>query len=184
MMAQTTVKVDAVKRQRSESECDLSSSPSVDSPIKKRNPDGSIILDMAPYLDAVGENDPAVVLDWDHAVCQAAVLAANLLHPVLPAWFLGAVYPITVTQFLTALIGHIGRVSGGVQGRSMLAPNTLPQCLEVRDRMRDLCFDAFLVTTYQGPLATVYVLSDAQRKTQGVRMGTFPPPGPGVQVFA
>ncbi len=51
----------------------------------------------AHCLDDVGEESPAVVLDWKRKKVCAAVSLANEVHPRLPVWMLDNYhYPITV----------------------------------------------------------------------------------------
>ena len=49
-------------------------------------------------LDGVGEEEPAVLLDWNPNQVRAAVALANRDRPALPAWMPDS-YPITVRNF-------------------------------------------------------------------------------------
>ena len=48
------------------------------------------------WLDGVGEDNPAVLLDWKPMQVRAAVALANRDRPALPAWIQPDGYPITV----------------------------------------------------------------------------------------
>lgn len=51
-------------------------------------------------LDQVGEDDPAILLDWDLEKVRAAVALANRVRPPLPFWMIEHYeYPIKVSHF-------------------------------------------------------------------------------------
>jgi hypothetical protein len=143
----------------------------------------------------VGENDPAICLEWNIANLSAAVDWANnnpANRPALPHWYPGvtaAAYPINVVgiqQGLSTLLAQCG--SGHQHGTVLLAPNTLEQSSRIRDTIRDLMLvDPFLLAICAGnrcPLARVYVIADGKRKTTGEHMVMQPlPAGYGVDVF-
>ena len=51
-------------------------------------------------LDDVGENNPAVLLDWKPEKVRAAVALANRNRPSLPSWMKPDGYPITVRIYI------------------------------------------------------------------------------------
>jgi hypothetical protein len=143
----------------------------------------------------VGENDPAICLDWNFVNLSAAVDWANIPanRPPIPPWYPGpggaAAYPINVVgiqQGLSTLLAQCG--SGHQNGTVLLAPNTLEQFARIRDKIRDLMLvDPFLLAICAGnrcPLARVFVIADGKQKTTGEHMAMQPlPAGYGVDVF-
>ncbi|KAI9015457.1 hypothetical protein DFJ74DRAFT_709395 [Hyaloraphidium curvatum] len=132
-------------------------------------------------LADVGEQVPAVLLDWDAAHLAAALHHANQARPPLPAWLLPAAYPITAAQLQYAIVSHVARVAGGRVGSSLLAPNDLGQYTAVSQELGFLNSDPFLLAACGGhgrfPLARVLVFSDNQRKTTARPMASRAPAG-------
>ena len=139
-------------------------------------------------LRNVGENDPAVCLDWNIGNINAAVLWANQNQPALPTWYNAGGYPITVGTIQDALVTLLAQSGSGHQlGRALLAPNDLEQCTRIKELISLLNhMDPFLLAICGGnrcPLARVYVLSDDKKKTTGQHMPMLPLQGVGVQAF-
>jgi hypothetical protein len=141
-------------------------------------------------VKGVGEDDPAICLDWNFANLSAAVAWANQQQPPLPPWYNpGAADPITVAgvrEGLTRLLANAG--SGSQHGTVLLAPNSLVEYTRIQQRIQQLMMlDAFLLAICgngRAPLARVYVIYDGRRQTTGVHMPMLLlPPGQGVQVF-
>lgn len=76
----------------------------------------------------VTENDPAVRFDWNYEVLGKFVEGANQ-NIVLPQAFFITTDPgtMTVNSLLNDIMNLLSRVSGGRNGNSLLAPNTLSQ---------------------------------------------------------
>jgi hypothetical protein len=139
----------------------------------------------------VGEDDPAICLEWNVANLLAAVDWANnaVNQPPLPPWYPGVAYPINVDgiqQGLSTLLAQCG--SGHQQGTVLLAPNTLEQSYRIREKIAYLKMgDPYLLAICAGnrcPLARVYVIADGKRNTMGEHMAMQPlPAGQGVQAF-
>ena len=140
-------------------------------------------------LRNVGENDPAICLDWNVDNVNAAVLWANQNQPALPTRYNAGGYPITVVTIQDALVTLLARSGSGHQlGRALLAPNDLEQFYRIQVQIERLNrMDPFLLAICGGnrcPLARVYVLADARRSITGQHMPMLPlPPGVGVLVF-
>jgi hypothetical protein len=143
-------------------------------------------------LDAVknvGEDDPAICLDWNLTNLADAVAWANKHHPALPAWYTAGVYPITEAGIQEGLVTLLAQCGSGEQlGMALLAPNTLEQYSRIREKIRDLMLvDPFLFAICgdnRCPLARVYVLADDKCSITGEHMLMQPlPQGFGVQAF-
>ena len=139
-------------------------------------------------LRNVGENDPAVCLDWNVDNVNAAVRWANQNQPTLPTWYNAGGYPIAVGTIQDALVTLLARSGSGHQlGRALLAPNDLEQYTRIQVQIaRCNHMDPFLLAICGGnrcPLARVYVLADAKKKTTGQHMQMLPLQGVGVQAF-
>lgn len=126
-------------------------------------------------LSKVGDDDPAVLLDWDVGCLERAVQHVNaaLPRPHLPAWLHGQ-YPLTVLKVQQALMRELAAAgSGSSQGMCLLAPNSQEQYTMICFRIRSLCYDAFMAELCGGPerapVAHIYVLADRKAQTQGVR---------------
>lgn len=92
----------------------------------------------------MGENDPALLISWEHDNLERFVAEAN--SPRVnqhPPW-LRAV-PLTMEEFQQDLIQFLCLVGGGSYGNSMVAPNTLTEYANVRMRLgRDIELDPFM----------------------------------------
>jgi hypothetical protein len=158
----------------------------------KRNADGSCTLTGAAAtkaLEHVGEQDPGVFLEWDTSCLVAAVAHANATQPAFPAWMPpGAAYPLHFAQLQQAVVLHLNQFAGGLVGQSLLAPNSLAQCLAIWARMSLMMTDPFMHAICGGagqfPLARIFVMADNQRQTTGVSMPPQVPAGVLFPAFA
>lgn len=153
-------------------------------------------------LNKVGDDDPAVVLAWRTDTVVLAVTALNAvaaaamagggLPPLLPPWYPpGAGYPLSVEQVQVSIAMHLAAAgSGGLFQHTLLAPNTLLQCIGIQQRISHLMLADPFVAMLCGapahrPLAQVFVIADKQAHTTGVAAPPLAlPPGFGVAAFA
>lgn len=128
-------------------------------------------------LKDIGNDDPAVSLDWNTNKLNAAVAFANQHVPPLPGWMIGGVaYPIDALQLQSSIIQALANVGGGSVGHSLVAPNTLAQFAMVTYRLRDfMTNDPFMAAicgaANRRPLARIFVHADGKRKATAVHMG-------------
>ncbi len=79
----------------------------------------------------VTENDPALVFDWHLEVLKQFADGAN--QNVVPQAYFITTSPgnMTVTSLLNDLMILLSKVSGGRNGNTLLAPNTLSQAFNI-----------------------------------------------------
>jgi hypothetical protein len=90
-------------------------------------------------------NDPAVIFDWHYEVLQQFVNGANQNIELPQAFFITtAPGNMTVTSLLNDVMILLSRVSGGRNGNSLLAPNTLSQYGNILQVLRDIETNAWV----------------------------------------
>ena len=176
---------------QSSTESTRGATPTVSSPRQSAEPTilartaGSITLGVTREQKAVlrkcGDDDPAVVFDWNHDAIAALALAPNR-----PPWAAARPLPSAIVERVATLRG--GSVMGRM-GHTVIAPMTLAQSYEVKDQVCHLCFDPWVIASWplvaaHGPLATIYFVADGKTPTTGYRPNIALVPVHGVQAFA
>jgi hypothetical protein len=159
--------VGARKKQRRES------TPAEDAVLKVERVGENIVLQLAPdWLKVLpskaDEDDPGVLVDWDHGALDAFVGAANAPGAALPAFMsagAAASGGYTAAGVQTAILNRVAVVSGGgVVGRMLVAPNTVSQysnvCCALRMAEMDPQVQAVLAAGGGRPLAAIFKMSD------------------------
>lgn len=133
---------------------------------------------VAAALQNVGQDDPAIFLDWQISKLRAAVAQVNALQqrPLIPAW-MAVQYPLTEDAVALAIAGELaaagsGNMIGG-SGGAVLAPNSLCQFTAIRERIILMCGEQIIVSLAGNgnvPLARVYVIADGKRPCTGEHM--------------
>ena len=137
--------------------------------------------------NAVSEDDPTVVLAWQHHSVDQFV--ANVAGSVLPRPLFLALGPVTAESFQDQVVQHLSHVGGG--GRfhdAVIGPNTLQQYGNVRDRLTSVEMHPWVQAGMMGvaagaPLAFTAFLTDREVAVPHA-MARVPPGGALRQVFA
>jgi hypothetical protein len=138
----------------------------------------------------VTESDPVVLLDWHIDTLQRFVDHANQ-QLILPQGFFVTTAPghMTVTSFVTDVVNMLSQVSGGRNGNTLLAPNTLNQAMNIIQVLEDIQRDDWMQQDFAQSvpagsfLATVYHIID-RRISSATPIGLVPPQVQGVrQIF-
>eukprot|EP00760_Papus_ankaliazontas_P034914 PhM_4_TR7549/c0_g1_i3/m.76763 len=126
-------------------------------------------------LTKASDDDPAILFVWHHDRLEAAaayVTANGGGAPARPAWIhMPAAGAYTAAMLATDIVDHVRVIRTGerpTMGTVLIAPNTLVEYSEVKDNIRDLCFDPYLVQMAAAvpttiPLAQVGVIHDSAR---------------------
>ncbi len=110
------------------------------------------------------ESDPGLAINWnDNAVDAFVVIAAGPRVNVVPGWL--ALPALTPSSCKDNMIAFVALVAGGSFGNVILAPNTLLQYGNVRDRIRDIELDPFIqecmsLMPANSVLATMALITD------------------------
>eukprot|EP01031_Cornospumella_fuschlensis_P035907 gene35907-43554_t len=110
------------------------------------------------YLEAlrITENNPGLLISWNHNAVAEFVQAANNPARVQPRphWIPAGV--ISADSLQGNIVTFLRRVGGGSFGTVLIAPNTLTQYCNVRVRLRDIEMDPFVQDCLQElPVGTV-----------------------------
>jgi hypothetical protein len=138
-------------------------------------------------LQNIGEDDPALILDWINVNVLGIVNALNANPPQLLPWLGINHFPITTDELTLAIVGYAAAFGGGSVGHVLFAPNDFRQFGKVMTALGHLCTDPVFVRVSQGlnlPLAEVYSLGDKQNKTTAQRDHFPNVPPHGVQLFS
>ena len=159
----------------------------------ERLPDGNVkLVSLSPrvqrVLSTVGLDDPAVLLVWDvnnvnSAVAHLNNAAAANPDAAAPAWLGGrGAFPITSSEFVTAVATYVGARGGGVIGNALIAPNSIQQYANVQVSMFFLGQDPLMSTLPANvlPLALNFLMCDHMAQTTGTPDPVLAPPPPGV----
>jgi hypothetical protein len=138
-------------------------------------------------LKCVGEDDPALMLDWNFENVDEMVNALNANPPQVVPWLGINNFPITADKLIRAIVDYAAAFGGGSVGRVLFAPNDFRQYSKVVAALMSLCHDPVFVGAAQGlnlPLAEVYSLGDKQNKTTAQRDHFINVPPHAVQLFS
>jgi hypothetical protein len=146
-------------------------------------------------LKKVGEDDPACYIDWDFENLDRTVVNCNQAivnnlpgAPPPPVWLnLAGGAALTVPGLQASIMAHVQTQAGGggVIGKSLIAPNTIPQYGCCGIHFSHIGFDPFFRAYAVCPIGRHYCLADKKAQTTGVAAPIpAPPVGQGVPVFA
>ena len=144
--------------------------------------------DVLKALQNIGDEDPAIVLDWDISALNAATAHVNAMgagvRPAIPTW-IGGSYPVSAQALQEGIAAYLALSGGGREGNSLIAPNTLIQFGTVSSKIGAMMTDPFVVTACTPancrPLARIFIMADGKRSTTGE---SAPPPHPHHGVIA
>jgi hypothetical protein len=155
----------------------------------ERLPDGNVkLVSLSPrvqrVLSTVGLDDPAALLVWDVINVNSAVAHLNnaaAANPdaAAPAWLGGrGAFPITSSEFVTAVATYVGARGGGVIGNALIAPNTYQQYANVQVFMFFLGQDPLVSSLPASvlPLALNFLMCDHMAQTTGTPDPVLAPP--------
>lgn len=122
----------------------------------------------------VGQDDPAVLLDWHYQACENFILHANNnphLQGTLGAFFISsAPGQMSVTTLQSDVLRFLSQSSGGRFGNTLLAPNDMEQYGNILERIFTIELHPFMqgvagLLQAGEVLATVYYLLDRKLLT-------------------
>jgi hypothetical protein len=95
----------------------------------------------------VGENDPGLVLNWEDATVSLFCMNANAAQPpaqLQSLWIQTVAGGMTPSSIKADIVAHLALVGGGSYGNALVAPNSLQEYGNVRDRLREVEMDPFV----------------------------------------
>jgi hypothetical protein len=105
--------------------------------------------DVQEALRNIGDEDPAVLLEWEIAALKNAVAHVNTMavgvQPAVPAWITAGGYPITTAGLQRDIAVYITQPGSGLHGNTLVAPNTLDEFGNVWVKIGALIMHPFLV---------------------------------------
>ena len=145
--------------------------------------------DVLKALQNIGDEDPAILLDWDISALDAATAHVNAMgagvQPAIPTWMAGS-YPVSAQALQEGIAAYLAMSGGGREGNSLIAPNTLIQSLSVVSKISSMMSEPFVMAACTPancrPLARIFAIADGKRNTTGESTPPFPPPH-GVRAF-
>ncbi|KAL3692588.1 hypothetical protein R1sor_006239 [Riccia sorocarpa] len=143
--------------------------------------------ELSQVLNKVGEDDPAVLVAWDHGNVHHTVNTINDHPPELG--FLGIRhFPTTDSDFQGAIINHMAQYTGGNNIEDMLiAPNGLNEFPVVYFELCTLGLNGYLKQLHDEhqlrlPLGRIFVLADNKEQTTATPLPGRTPLG-GIPLF-
>jgi hypothetical protein len=102
-------------------------------------------LSIEEYLEEVliSENDPGLLFNWDDAALTSFVEVASApRQTVSPVWL--TLLGMTIQSVKSDIIRNAALLSGGSFGNTLIAPNSMVQCMNVGDCISQMEMHPFI----------------------------------------